>query len=353
MSINGSGAILMEPMPNSRRPGPPMDPHNVYPRPTSSSSNQCHLPPVQQGQPPNNGIWRGGYMRSRPPVSPPPMVMLDTTGKVNVPLPLAPHPPPPSMNYKAPGPRPMRKGMPPQPLGPVISSAGIARPGQRPPSGPSSPIMPPASTVNLSTGMASAAVNVSHNMGPQQHEQYDMQRPPLAPPRLPQPPPQKQQLRRDPRVRSVARGPQPTCVEPTRLRDGRKIKDVQCQQRRQSGDQDHSQGEAHHRPHRFTGPGKNDPGPNKNGSPNHMDNHEPKRVKTTVGNDESWVKGLTYSTWIDSPRGNLNDLDSKDGPYKRQAAHGSRQHRRKPHKKTSSTSSNSGGLLEMLRNLFR
>jgi hypothetical protein len=348
MSINSSGAVLMEPLSNGRRPGPPTGPPTSYPRPTGPS-NACHLPPVRQSQNPSNGAWHGNPMplpyeasgvhslnsSSSPPGPGPsssPMLMRSGCRMGGTPLPTAPNRPP-SSNYANHSPRPMPPpGTSPRALiGPLQQPQAQLMRGQRPPSGSGSPIMSPVNMSSINSSSSGVPVNGSYNGGQQQ-------RPPM-------PPPHHLQVRRGPRVPSVARGPQPTSVEPTRLRDGRKIKEVQRQQQGNPSSGEAGEGAAHRGPHRFTGPGKNGMAAKQNNKT------EPQPIKTTVGADESWVKGLTYSTWIDSPRGNLNDLDSKEGPYKRHGGNG--KNRRKPQKKHSSRSSNSGGVMEMLRNLFR
>ncbi|KPI85043.1 hypothetical protein ABL78_5905 [Leptomonas seymouri] len=321
MSINNSGAVLMEPIPQGQRPAP-------------STGLHIKLPPVHQSQTQSNGAWRGG------PMPPPPMC-------VNA---IHASPMPPASN-----------GSSPRMMGRRVSESSGAHmhpphtlhtlshpnhsPRQMPQGAPPRSLVGPSPAISASVNsqrmpMLITGVSATTNSGPMTDPRKRMSMPHVAP----HPPQQAPQ--RTPFSRPVARGPQPTSVEPTRARDGRKIKDVQSNQTAGEGK------DVQRKPHRFTGPGKRGMVRSHQNDAKSLNNLGSKPIKTTVGNDESWVKGLTFSTWIDSPRGNLNDLESKEGPYKRQAGCANKR-RRKLDRKPSSTSSHSGGVLEMLRNLFR
>ncbi|KAG5502657.1 hypothetical protein JIQ42_05726 [Leishmania sp. Namibia] len=137
-------------------------------------------------------------------------------------------------------------------------------------------------------------------------------------------------------VMSVARGPQPTSVEPTRLMNGKKIKDVERRQ----------QAAETQRKHNFTGPAKAAVGQQPR-----MQDANSRKIKTTVCSDDSWMKGLTYSTWVDSPKGVSSDVE-REGPYKRRPR--SRKKNRENRKGVSRDHMGKSSLLmEALRNLFR
>lgn len=76
-----------------------------------------------------------------------------------------------------------------------------------------------------------------------------------------------------------------------------------------------------------------------------------KEIKTTVGNDNSWMKGLTYSTWVDSPKAALHELDH-GGPYKRRPKTKNNPNKNRG-RKTRSNMGKTSLLLEALRNLFQ
>ncbi|KAG5480743.1 hypothetical protein CUR178_05878 [Leishmania enriettii] len=149
------------------------------------------------------------------------------------------------------------------------------------------------------------------------------------------------QARRSELVMSVARGPQPTSVEPTRLMNGKKIKDVERRQ----------QAAETQRKHNFTGPAKAAVGQHKEGQQRQRQDANSRTIKTTVGSDDSWMKGLTYSTWVDSPKG-LSSGVEREGPYKRRPR--SRKKNRENSKGVSRDHMGKSSLLmEALRNLFR
>ncbi|KPA75287.1 hypothetical protein ABB37_08588 [Leptomonas pyrrhocoris] len=355
MAIKGSGAVLMEPLSSGRCPmtgvGPSMN--YLYP---SRANNTLQLPPVPQCHAPNSGAWQGGPMPASPmntqvvlsgsprpgsSFSSPARMMRGGGGKaefIGSPMlpthPMPPHPPQ-TLNFPIRSPRQMLPGAPTRSL--VGPPPGVPHEQHRTHNGFTHTYVPPVDVSSMDTSTSSAPVAGPRKAGAQR---------PFIAPLSQQPPPGRRSLH----VRSVARGPQPTSTDPTRLRDGRKIKDVQRQQQQQ---QQQGQGSPVGGPHRFTGPGKNGLAAKQNNNTNRNNNNhsEPKPIKTTVDNDESWVKGLTNSIWIDSPRGNLNDLDAKEGSYKRQGGHANR--RRRQQKSDSTSSSTSGGVMEMLRSLFR
>lgn len=223
-------------------------------------------------------------------------------------------------------------------------------PGPHPPSRGQAPPPPPSvNTSLLSTRNA--------------HQNVPTPLPPRPPQQQQRQPPQQQQQQqqqsrgrgRGPHVKPATRGPQPTSVEPTRLLDGRRIRDVEKRQQQIA--------EAQRGPHAFNGPTKGSPTAASRPPKPPRREDEVRKIKTTVGNDDTWMKGLTYSTWVDSPRGTLNDLD-REGPYKRQPGGNKRgqqskdkqSRRRRDNKDTSSEGSRNGksnSLLDALRNLFR
>ncbi|KAG5480024.1 hypothetical protein LSCM1_06445 [Leishmania martiniquensis] len=151
------------------------------------------------------------------------------------------------------------------------------------------------------------------------------------------------QARWNERVMPVARGPQPTSVEPTRLMNGKKIKDVERQQQQAA--------ETRRKQHNFIGPAKGANGQRKE-QPQQPQRHkvDSRNIKTTVGNDESWIKGLTYSTWVDSPKG-LSIESGRGGPYKRRPKT-SRKSRKDREGVSRDHMGKSSLLMEALRNLF-
>ncbi|CBZ14597.1 conserved hypothetical protein [Leishmania braziliensis MHOM/BR/75/M2904] len=157
-------------------------------------------------------------------------------------------------------------------------------------------------------------------------------------------PPASSQVQQGQHVMPVARGPQPNSVEPTRLRNGKKIKDVERRQQQIAG--------APHEHQTFSGPTKSAVLRRKEQLQlQQRDANSGKHIKTTVGNDNSWVKGLAYSTWVDSPKGTLNHLD-REGPYKRQPK-GNRNLRKNKRTVSRNSMGKSSLLVEALRNLFR
>lgn len=146
------------------------------------------------------------------------------------------------------------------------------------------------------------------------------------------------------RVKSVARGPQPSSVEPTRLANGKKIKKTDKQQSQVA--------EARPEHYTFTGPTKSAMKIRKAQlQQQRRGANVGKEIKTTVGNDSSWMKGLTYSTWVDSPKGTLHKLDH-EGPYKRRPKTKNNPNKNRG-RKTRSNMGKTSLLLEALRNLFR
>ncbi|KAG5506469.1 hypothetical protein JKF63_05972 [Porcisia hertigi] len=155
-----------------------------------------------------------------------------------------------------------------------------------------------------------------------------------------QPPP----VRRGRRVMPVARGPQPTSVEPTRLTNGKKIKAVETL---------HTQSEEAQRDHHaFTGPSKSALRQRRTQQVRQgRSTNEGEQIKTTVGNDDSWMKGLTYSTIIDSPKGSFKTIDC-EGPYKRRPRTRRSNNHENREDANYSSASKWNSLLVALRNLF-
>ncbi|GET88161.1 hypothetical protein, conserved [Leishmania tarentolae] len=146
-----------------------------------------------------------------------------------------------------------------------------------------------------------------------------------------------------PCVMSVARGPQPTSVEPTRLPNGKKIHHVDRQKL--------PSGEARPTHKTFTGPSKSAMIKRKEQLyQKKAGANVEKPINTTAGNDNSWMKGLTYSTWVDSPKGNLKEVDN-EAPYKRQPKN--KAPNTNTERKDVTNMGKASFLLEALRNLFR
>lgn len=141
-----------------------------------------------------------------------------------------------------------------------------------------------------------------------------------------------------PVVAPVARGPQPTSVEPTRTRDGRRIKPqptADAAARRVGSADKSSEGNKLR-----TGPPKGEV----------MKMTKPQEIKTTVKNDESWVKGLTYSTFIDSPVMSFRQ-NGGGQHYQRQRCNG--RARRRSDGSSRSEGKGTSKFVETLRNLFK
>ncbi|KAK7195550.1 hypothetical protein NESM_000483300 [Novymonas esmeraldas] len=341
MTSNASGAMLMEQLPIARGHGgglPPRATHSPQPQPCVSG------PPLPMMRQPMNGDRRGVPAHVHPGGGPGMGGRPMLSGQVT-----------PQHSGSAP-----HSGQPPLMMGPSVSHSGVGSgsppmmmPHPPPPGTYGSPAGPrpvPPHMQNRGPPNAPHMPGVPMNGRPMSGGSGPAYRPrPQPPQQSPQQSPQQQhqqQMRRGQPVVSVARGPQPTSVQPTRLLDGRKIKDVERRQQQLA--------EAQREHQAFNGP-------TKDALKHRKENHqrrgdEVKEIKTTVGNDEAWVKGLTYSTWVESPKASLDTLDH-DGPYKRQA--GTRpakdgKNRRKNRRDAShNSSSKSNSLIEALRNLFR
>lgn len=197
----------------------------------------------------------------------------------------------------------------------------------------------------------------------------------------------------------VSRGPQPTCAKPTRLPNGQRIKvkpqtpsEVPAQlavyhsTRRTSrfasmrqlpggvqltdncnSDDDTSDDSSECAARNGAGKkGKKGGGHIKTGPGAGVSRKPPatqpkvaspnaRKIKTTIGNDESWMRGLTYTTWVDSPTNSARS-GCENAPYKRKANN----HPRRRKKETGSNggmSSNTGSsekktFVERLKSLF-
>ncbi|AYU78383.1 hypothetical protein, conserved [Leishmania donovani] len=336
--MNTSEAALLEPLVAARRTGgvggsdAPVSgvdgngdsqQHIGYSTKNLSKSNAHPLPRLQ---PPTNGEWRGMpsslYTNLHPCSGGRPMISEQRTPLMSV-----------NDLYNAPphmiggfngsgngGPPIMRPPLPP----PAFNSSASSRPA--PPSMHSCGPQPPVSLKkSLRTNGPVKQIAICGSSEPGNT-------------RLP-----SSQLLQSQRVMSVARGPQPSSVEPTRLANGKKIKTDK--QRPQVA-------EAKPEHYAFTGPTKSAMKIRKAQlQQQRRGANLGKEIKTTVGNDNSWMKGLTYSTWVDSPKGPLHKLDH-EGPYKRRPKTKNNSNKNRG-RKTRSNMGKTSLLLEALRNLFR
>lgn len=147
------------------------------------------------------------------------------------------------------------------------------------------------------------------------------------------------------KVRSVARGPQPTNSDPIRLRNGRRIKDAQKEQEmRDAANARAAAGGGELK----SGPMKDHGGTLKKKNTQVRLAGDKKRdgrrpLRTTQGQDNKWMTGLTDATWVDSPR-----TSRHNSPYKRRPGG----KRRNIGDAASSESAQSGGFVAKLKALF-